>query len=270
MGAKPTALFLAAAFSERINRVVVIDLASRSIDGFIDVGTYLATHGMMFGADGLLWVTAELNNALLAIDVKTGKVVSVIDTGGSVHWLTLHPNGERLYASNKQTPFLGVIDLIKRRLVTQITIPNRCEGVAISADGARLYVASHMVPELNVIDTRTEQLIKRVMIEGIREMRPQLRRVRLTPDNRWALVSSKVEGNVAIFSLPEVVQTALVAVGKGPMGFGLPPQENRTLVCNHDEGTATMIDLAAGVTIDTFSTGNGCEFAEYYTQAGTA
>lgn len=252
------------------HRVVVIDLASRRIDRFIDVGTYLAPHGMMFSVDGLLWVTAEMNNALLGIDVKTEKVVSVIDIGSSAHWLTLHPNGQRLYASNKQTPFLGVIDLIKRRVVTQIDIPNCCEGVAISNDGSQLYVASHAAPELNVIDTRTEKLIKRVMIQGIKEIRPQLRRVRLTPDDRWALLSSKEEGNVAIFSLPEVRQTALVSVGKSPMGFGFPSEADRALVCNHDEGTATVIDLVAGVTISTFATGKGCEFAEYYAQAGTA
>ena len=246
------------------HRVVVIDLASRSVDGFIDAGTYLAPHGLAFGADGLLWVTAELNNALLGIDVAARKVVAAIDTGHAAHWLAVHPGGERLYASNKQTPVLGIVDLIKRRVTGEVTIPNRCEGVAISADGERLYVASHAAPELNVVDTRSEKLIRSIRFAGTDDERPQLRRVRLTPDERWALVSSHRDGNVAVFRLPELEQTALIPVGKAPMGFAFPGQADRALVCNHDDGTVAALDLARGTVADAFPTGSGCEYAEFF------
>jgi DNA-binding beta-propeller fold protein YncE len=246
------------------HRVVVIDLAARAIDGYIDAGTYLAPHGLMFGADGLLWVTAELNNAILGIDVTQRKVVAAINIGGAAHWLTLSPDGKRAYASHKQTPCLAIIDLEKRRVASQVDIPNRCEGVALSKDGSRLYVASHAAPELNVIDTHSDKLIKRLRVEGGSEDRTQLRRVRISPDERWLLFSSHADGNVAIFKLPELEQTALIKVGKAPMGFGFPAEANRALVCNHDDGVVSLLDLAAGQISGKFTTGNGCEFVEYY------
>ena len=246
------------------HRVVVIDLAAREIDGFIDVGAYLAPHGLMFSADGLLWVTAELNNAILGIDVIRRKVLAAIDIGGAAHWLTLSPDGKRAYASHKQMPCLGIIDLLNRRVGGQVNIPNRCEGVALSKDGARLYVASHAAPELNVIDTRSDKLIESIRIEGGGADRTQLRRVRISPDERWLLFSSHLDGNVAIFSLPDLEQTALVKVGKAPMGFGFPAAADRALVCNHDDGVVSMLDLAAGTVTASFTTGNGCEFVEYY------
>jgi len=246
------------------HRVVVIDLAAREIDGFIDVGAYLAPHGLMFSADGLLWVTAELNNAILGIDVIRRKVLAAIDIGGAAHWLTLSPDGKRAYASHKQMPCLGIIDLLNRRVAGQVNIPNRCEGVALSKDGARLYVASHAAPELNVIDTRSDKLIESIRIEGGGADRTQLRRVRISPDERWLLFSSHLDGNVAIFSLPDLEQTALVKVGKAPMGFGFPAAADRALVCNHDDGVVSMLDLAAGTVTASFTTGNGCEFVEYY------
>jgi DNA-binding beta-propeller fold protein YncE len=246
------------------HRVVVIDLAARAIDGYIDAGTYLAPHGLMFSADGLLWVTAELNNAILGIDVTQRKVVAAIDIGGAAHWLTLSPDGKRAYASHKQTPCLGIIDLVKRRVIGQVDIPNRCEGVALSKDGARLYVASHTAPEVNVIDTRSDRLIQRVRVAGDITDRTSLRRVRISPDERWLLFSSHADGIVAVFSLPGLEQTALIKVGKAPMGFGFPAAASRALVCNHDDGVVSELDLAGGRITGSFATGNGCEFVEYY------
>jgi DNA-binding beta-propeller fold protein YncE len=242
----------------------VIDLASRAIDGYIDAGTYLAPHGLMFSADGLLWVTAELNNAILGIDAVQRKVVAAIDIGGAAHWLTLSPDGRRAYASHKQTPCLGIIDLMARRVTGQVDIPNRCEGVALSKDGSRLYVASHTAPEVNVIDTHSDTLVKRVRVEGGSEDRNQLRRVRLSPDERWLLLSSHSDGNVAIFRVPELQQTALIKVGKAPMGFGFPDAPDHALVCNHDDGLVSQLDLVRGQVTGNFATGNGCEFVEYY------
>jgi len=246
------------------HRVVVIDLAAREIDGFIDVGTYLAPHGLMFGADGLLWVTAELSNAILGIDVARRKVAAAIDTGGAAHWLTVSPDGRRAYVSHKQTPCLAIVDLLGRRVAGQVDIPSRCEGVALSGDGTRLYVASHTAAELNVIDTLKDRLIESIRIEGGGEDRTQLRRVRISPDQRWLLFSSHLDCNVAIFSLPGLEQTALVKVGKAPMGFGFPAAADRALVCNHDDGVVSVLDLAAGAVTASFASGKGCEFVEYY------
>jgi len=246
------------------HRVVVVDLAARTVDGFIDVGAYLAPHGIMFSADGLLWVTAELNNAIVGIDVTRRKVVATIDTGGAAHWLTVSPDGRRAYISHKQTPCLAIVDLLKRRVAGQVDIPNRCEGLAISKDGGRLYVASHAVAELNVIDTKSDKLIKSIRIEGGGEDRTQLRRVRISPDERWLLFSSHVDGKVAIFRLPDLEQMALIKVGKAPMGFGFPAAADRALVCNHDDGVVSVLDLSAGAVTASFASGKGCEFVEYY------
>jgi len=249
------------------HRLVVIDIAARQIDGYIETAAAVAPHGMIFGADGLLWVTAELDNALFAIDVRARKVVHVIDIGGAAHWVLAHPDGRRLYASCKQTPNIAVVDLVTRRVCGQITISNRCEGIAMAADGEFLYVASHVAPEVNVIDTRGDRLIKSLRFEGAGPDSPQLRRVRLSPDRRWLLVSSSKDRTVAVFRLPALEQTALIAVGNAPMGFAFPDAADRALICNHDDGVVTELDLANGVAGTGFSTGQGCEYAEYYAAA---
>lgn len=246
------------------HRLVVIDLAARAIDGFIDTGAGLAPHGMVFGADGLLWVTAELNHALLGVDVRARRVVQSIDLGGAAHWVVAHPDGRRLYASCKQTPNVAVVDLATHRVSGQIMVPNRCEGMAMASDGEYLYVASHAEPEVNVIDTRSDRVVKSLRFEGAGAGLPQLRRARLSPDRRWLLLSSSRDRTVAVFRLPSLEQTALIAVGRAPMGFAFPQAPDRALLCNHDDGVVSVLDLAGGTIESSFATGNGCEYADYY------
>ena len=97
----------------------------------------------MFGRDGLLWVTAELDRAVLAIDPDRKRVVASVPTGGAAHWLAVHPEGACLYLSNKGADRLGVLDLATRRISREITIPGGCEGLTVSADGRWLFVASN-------------------------------------------------------------------------------------------------------------------------------
>ena len=52
------------------------------------------------------------------------------------------------------------------------------------------------------------------------------------------------------------------------MGFAFPQEADRALVCNHDDGMVSTLDLAGGAIIDSFATGNGCEYAEFFTRGG--
>jgi DNA-binding beta-propeller fold protein YncE len=105
---------------------------------------------------------------------------------------------------------------------------------------------------------------KRIRIEGALDDKTQLRRVRISPDERWLLYSSHQDGQVAVFKLPSLEQTALIKVGKAPMGFGFPDAADQALVCNHDDGVVSELNLAAGVVSRTFATGNGCEYIQSF------
>ena len=48
------------------------------------------------------------------------------------------------------------------------------------------------------------------------------------------------------------------------MGFGIPTERGHALVCHHDDAVVSRLDLAAGKIMNSFATGNGGEFVEYY------
>src|SRR5262245_60901144 len=78
-------------FIKRVNpdrRIVVIDLPSKSHTRTIDLGDVYAPHGVMFDAAGTLWVSAELGNAVLAVDPKTD-AIQKIDVGVTSHWVAV-------------------------------------------------------------------------------------------------------------------------------------------------------------------------------------
>ncbi|HKA72863.1 MAG TPA: YncE family protein, partial [Xanthobacteraceae bacterium] len=172
-------------FIKRVNpdrRIVVIDLPSKSLARVIDLGAVYAPHGVMMDEGGTLWSSAELGNAVLAIDPATGAVQKV-DVDGTAHWLVISHATGKVFVSVK-ADHLVVVDLARRVAVDRIELPHIVEGLAISPDGATVYVCGQTAAELYVIDARTQALTRTVPIDGADASKRQMRRVRVSPDNR--------------------------------------------------------------------------------------
>src|SRR5438034_6315024 len=90
----------------------VIDLQTRKLAGTIDLGKPLRPHRAEIGADGLLYVTAELANAVDVVDPGTRKVLAEISTGEpQSHMLVLSPDSQRCYTANVSAGSVSVLDL---------------------------------------------------------------------------------------------------------------------------------------------------------------
>src|SRR6059058_2286457 len=99
----------------------VIDLQESKLAATIDLGKALRPHLAEFGPDGLLYVTAELANAVDVLDPNTRKVVAEIPTGQQEsHMLVISPDGRRAYTANVGAGSVSVLGLAKRNLITTI------------------------------------------------------------------------------------------------------------------------------------------------------
>jgi DNA-binding beta-propeller fold protein YncE len=178
-------------------RIAVIDLASKSLERTIDVSANIAPHGVMMDARGTLWSTAELGNAVLAVDPETGQIER-IDIGGSPHWIAVSHATGKLFASFKTKEAVGVVDTASRKVVGTIAIPHGAEGIATSPDGETLFVCAHWEGVVHVFDARTHALRKTIAIEGAPGEANQLRRVRVSPDGQYLCASSHVDDFAAV------------------------------------------------------------------------
>ncbi len=252
-------------FAKRINpdrRIVVIDLPSKSLMRVIDLGDVYAPHGVMIDTAGMLWSSAELGNAVLAIDPKID-AVQKIDVGATAHWVAVsHANG-KVFVSCKQD-YVVVIDTARRTVTGKIKVPHVIEGLAISPDGGTLYCCAQTAAEFYMIDARADALMRTVPIEGADASKNQMRRVRVSPDNKYVVVSSNQDHHAAIYEADGLKQIASFPTRKSPMGFGFAADGKHAYIFCHDDAVVSEFELASGRVTRNFTTAAGCEFIVAY------
>lgn len=252
--------------AEPDRRVAVIDLDRKAVTRMIDVGAAVAPHGVMLDRDGMVWCTAELGHAVLAIDPQTG-VVQSIDTGKAAHWLAISHATDKVFASCKTSDFVSVIDRTTRKMTGRLPIPDLAEGLCVSPDGATVYVCAHRTPTLYVFDTANETLRRTVTIAGGEGRADQLKRVRVSPDGRFVCVSSLLDNHAAVFDAASMNQIASIATRKAPMGFGFAADGKHAFLCCHDDAVVLEFELPTGRITRHFATASGCEYVIAYPPA---
>jgi DNA-binding beta-propeller fold protein YncE len=252
-------------FARRVNpdrRIVVIDLPSKSLARVIDLGAVYAPHGVMMDEHGTLWSSGELGNAVLAIDPATDRVEKV-DVGATAHWVAVSHATGKVFVSVKQDHVV-VVDIARRSAVDRIKLPHVVEGLAIAPDGETLYVCAQSAAEFYAIDARTHALRRTVPIDGANAAKRQMRRVRVSPDNKYVAVSSNQDYHAAIYQAGDLRQIASFPTKKSPMGFGFAADGKHAYLCCHDDAEVFEFELATGRVTRTFPTAAGCEFIVAY------
>jgi DNA-binding beta-propeller fold protein YncE len=252
-------------FAKRVNpdrRIVVIDLPSKSLQRVIDLGAVYAPHGIMMDRDGTVWSSGELGNAVLAIDPASERVQK-IDVGATAHWLVISQATDKIFVSVKQD-YLVVVDRARRVATDRIALPQVVEGIGIAPDGRTIYVCAQTAAEFYAIDAHSHAVMRTIPIEGADGSKRQMRRVRVSPDNKYVLVSSNQDHHAAIYETDGLRQIASLPTRRSPMGFGFAPDGRHAYLCCHDDGVVFEFELATGRINRQFETAAGCEFIVAY------
>jgi DNA-binding beta-propeller fold protein YncE len=241
---------------------VVIDLPSKSLTRVIDLGAVYAPHGVMIDTAGMVWSSGELGNAVLVIDPATDTVQKV-DVGSTAHWVAVSHVTGKVFVSLKQN-YLGVVDIARRSMVDTVKLPHVVEGLAVTPDGGTVYACAQTAAEFYVIDARTHALRQTIPIDGADASKKQMRRVRVSPDSKYVVVSSNQDAHAAIYEGDSLHQIASFPTKKSPMGFGFAPDGKHAYLCCHDDAMVFEFELATGRVTRTFPTASGCEFIVAY------
>jgi len=137
----------------------IIDLQQRKLTATMDLGKPLRPHQPLFGPDGLLYVSAELANAVDIIDPASRKVIAEAPTGQpESHMFVLSKDGRRAYTSNVHAGTVSVVDITNRKLITTILVAKTVQRISISPDGAHVFTHDQGAPRIAVIDTATNKI----------------------------------------------------------------------------------------------------------------
>ncbi len=244
-------------------RIAAIDLAARKLERVIDVGGPFAPHSLMMDEGGTLWATAELANAVLAIDPRSGKAERV-DIGGAPHWIAVSHATGKLFASFKTREAVAVLDVESRKVIDLITVAQGAEGIAVSPDGWALFVCAHRKGVVYAFDTRTHALHRMLRIDGAPGEANQSRRVRVSPDGRYVCASSHVDSYAAVYDAFSFEQVAGFPTPKAPTGFCFAADGEHGYLCCHDAAKVLEFELASGRVSREFATAAGAEFIISY------
>ena len=164
----------------------VVDLRLARTIAVIDLGKEVRPHCAHFGPDGLLYVSAELANAIYIVDTKTRSLVGEIPTGAShTHMLVIAPDGRRIYTANNEAGSVSVLDLRTRTLLATIPISKRVQRISISPDGKFVFTQDQETPRVVVIDTASNAVVRSISLPRIPFSSV------VTKDGHWLLANSE-------------------------------------------------------------------------------
>src|SRR5216684_508159 len=184
----------------------IIDLQQRKLAATMDLGKPLRPHQPLFGPDGLLYVSAELANAVDIIDPTSRKIVAEAPTGQpESHMFVLSKDGRRAYTSNVHAGTVSVVDITNRKLITTIPVAKTVQRISISPDDAYASEPTPdgqfllaVLPRANrtvAIDLKTLKVVKSFDV-------PQLPgEVLIRPDAAVAYITCMPAGKIAVLDL---------------------------------------------------------------------
>lgn len=243
------------------HQVLVVDLVAQKIIDTIDVAPWRGPHGIQIDSKGMLYVTSDMDQKILVIDPKTKQIVSAINSGGNDHWATLLPNASHAYTSNKMDgTYISVVDL-HTKTMTKIAQPDGMQGIATSPDGKTVVVANASKPRLEVVSTASNTVVSEIDLKDAKQaaFKPEY-----SPDGKWIAVVSQHDQVTLIHANDLQGPQTVIAVGKGPQSAAFSQDGKTMLVCNHDGGTVSVIDLTKMEVVKTFNAGTGVETLSYF------
>jgi DNA-binding beta-propeller fold protein YncE len=235
-------------------RLGIVDLETMTTEGYVDLDLYRAPHGMTTDKDGMIWVTAEINRCALLVDPGTRRIARSVWLEAPVHFLAQSHDGERMYFSHKEVPFVSVVDIARRAVAGRIGLPIGSQSLWVSPDDKRLYVGDFNRPLLHVVDCATNEVARTVPLKAIPGW-PYA-----TPDGKYVIVTTYDEPNdkgyVEIFRAGDFACIGAVDAGAEPF-HSVAAGDGRHIYVALADGRIPKIDLEAATIAEDRMKANG-------------
>lgn len=254
------------------NTLTVIDVERAAVARTLTLQGHERPHGMAFlPGDTLVAVTAEAGRAVLVVDVRDGRIVSVRPTGqrGS-HMLALTARGDRVFTANIPDGTISALAVQATDSARVLQVGRLPEGIAVVPDGREVWVGSNRDSTVMVVD-----VARGVPTDTLRGFGMPYR-IGISPDGRTAVISDPVQAQVRVVSVPDrkvrhtltiaadsLVPTAEVPGSPSPEGVAISRDSKWAFVTLQGRNRVVTIDLARGTIVGSAPTGTWSDGVAY-------
>src|SRR5437870_10163329 len=258
------------------NDLAFMDIKTTKIIGRVFLGNNVNPHMVMMSPDGRYVVTGGTRaNKAYIIDVRTLKLVKVINVDIAPEHLAFSPDSRWNYQGNPEGDSISVIDM---QSLTKIkTIPGFVEplNVTFTADGSKAYVGNYGAHWVGDVDVRRHELLKKIQIAefpGIAKLDPDkhlsevhgINIAMMAADGRYLYAADGDLGVVGVIDSREDKIVKVIRVGKDPWRIYMGHDGKYAITPNNGDQTISIIDLATNKVAATLEAGEnmtGVNFA---------
>ena len=258
------------------NDLGFMDIKTKKIIGRVFLGNNVNPHMVMMSPDGRYVVTGGTRaNKAYIVDVRTLKLVKVINVDIAPEHLAFSPDSRWYYQGNPEGDSISVIDM---QSLTKIkTIPGFVEplNVTFTADGSKAYVGNYGAHWVGVVDVRRHELLKKIQIAevpGVAKLDPDkylgevhgINIAMMAADGRYLYAADGDLGIVGVIDSREDKIVKTIRVGKDPWRIYMSHDGKYAITPNNGDQTISIIDLKANKVVATLEAGpsmTGVNFA---------
>ena len=195
-------------------------------------------------SEQLAYITAEADDNLMIIDLKTEKTIATLKTGKIPHALVFDDNGKG-YVNNRGSNILTVIDGNEFKVINNIQLPATSFQLAISPDKKILAVGYKDALMVSFIDTETDKLLISVPI-GKEPVGTKIKRIKhpyWSKDGRFLYVGDNVNHTVVKINGNTFNIVATIPVISTVHHFVSDKNGEKLYVTHEDNASISVIDM---------------------------
>jgi YVTN family beta-propeller protein len=199
--------------AELDHSVSVIDPATLKVVGSVPTGQP-ESHMLAISPDGKRGYTANVGPGTVSVlDLETRKTIDVIPISQQTQRISISVDSRSVFTADQTAPRLAVIDTVKNRVETWITLPAPGYGTAPTPDGRWLLIAIPPIDQVAIVDLVSMKTVHTIEVPAA----PQ--EVLVPPGGGVAYVSCDSSRKVAVIRISDWMVEKLIDVGEGADGL---------------------------------------------------